>query len=136
MVTESYVGHKSPPPFMAGFAEIDLDTETGEVKVNKYVSVVDCGVTINPKLAKGQVEGAIVQGMGMALYEDVKVSSQGKLISNDFKSYRIPSRNETPELITEFAISHEPSGPFGAKSVGEIGIEKILMELRRKNHEN
>ncbi|PKL01310.1 MAG: aldehyde oxidase [Tenericutes bacterium HGW-Tenericutes-1] len=162
MVTESYVGHKSPPPFMAGFAEIDLDTETGEVKVNKYVSVVDCGVTINPKLAKGQVEGAIVQGMGMALYEDVKVSSQGKLISNDFMSYRIPSRNETPELITEFAISHEPSGPFGAKSVGEIGIdtppaaitnaifnacgvriktlpatpEKILMELRRKNHEN
>ncbi len=161
MVTESYVGHKSPPPFMAGFAEIDLDTETGEVKVNKYCSVVDCGVTINPKLAKGQVEGAIVQGLGMALYEDVVYTAKGKLITNDFMSYRIPSRMETPELITEFAESNEPSGPFGAKSVGEIGIdtppaaimnaiynacgvrikslpatpEKILMELRRKNHE-
>lgn len=161
MVTESYVGHKSPPPFMAGFAEIDLDTETGEVKVNKYVSVVDCGVTINPKLAKGQVEGAIVQGMGMALYEDVAYTTKGKLITNDFMSYRIPSRMEIPELITEFTESNEPSGPFGAKSVGEIGIdtppaaimnaiynacgvrikslpatpEKILMELRRKNHE-
>lgn len=123
MVTESYVGHKSPPPFMAGFTEIDLDTETGEVKVNKYVSIVDCGVTINPMLAKGQVEGAIIQGMGMALYEDVAYTTKGKLITNDFMSYRIPSRHEIPELITEFAESNEPSGPFGAKSVGEIGID-------------
>ena len=123
MVSESYVGHKSPPPFMAGFAEIELDIETGEVKVLKYVSVVDCGTTINPKLAQGQVEGAIVQGIGMAIYEDVIYSKTGKLITNDFMSYRIPTRLEAPVLVTEFAESYENSGPFGAKSVGEIGID-------------
>jgi len=123
MVTESYVGHKSPPPFMAGFAEVSVDTETGEVKVEHYASVVDCGTTINPKLAKGQVEGAIVQGMGMTLYECVLHSTSGKLITHDFMSYHIPTRLDIPKLTTEFAESYENSGPFGAKSVGEIGID-------------
>jgi CO/xanthine dehydrogenase Mo-binding subunit len=123
MVTESYVGHKSPPPFMAGFADVSVDLLTGEVKVNHYVSVVDCGVTINPKLAQGQVEGAIIQGMGMTLYEDVIYTKTGKLITNDFMSYRIPTRMEIPSMTTEFAESYEESGPFGAKSVGEIGID-------------
>ena len=68
-VTESYHGHVSPPPFMAGYAEIEIDTETYEYKVLNYVSVVDCGTTINPGLAKGQVEGGIIQGLGMASYE-------------------------------------------------------------------
>jgi len=123
MVTESYVGHKSPPPFMAGFAEISVDIETGEIKVDHYASVVDCGTTINPKLAKGQVEGAIVQGIGMTLYERVLHSATGKLITHDFMAYHIPTRLDIPNLSTEFAESYENSGPFGAKSVGEIGID-------------
>jgi putative selenate reductase molybdopterin-binding subunit len=123
MVTESYVGHKSPPPFMAGFAEVEIDPLTGEIAVKHYVSVVDCGTTINPMLARGQVEGAIVQGMGMTLYEDVLRSKTGKLLTNDFLSYRIPTRREAPHMTTEFADSYESSGPFGAKSVGEIGID-------------
>lgn len=121
--TSSYVGHKSPPPFMAGFVEIEIDKQTGEIKVENYVSVVDCGTTINPKLAEGQVEGAIVQGIGMTIYEDVIVSSKGKLVTNDFLNYRIPTRKEIHRLTTEFADSYEESGPFGAKSVGEIGID-------------
>jgi len=122
-VPSSYVGHKSPPPFMAGFVEIEVDKQTGEIKVENYVSVVDCGTTINPKLAEGQVEGAIVQGIGMTIYEDVIVSSKGKLITSDFLNYRIPTRKEIHNLTTEFADSYEESGPFGAKSVGEIGID-------------
>lgn len=122
-VTESYVGHKSPPPFMAGFAKIKIHPKTFETKVLEYVSVVDCGTTINPMLARGQVEGAIVQGMGMALYEEVLVAKSGKLISNDFLNYRVPSRFEIPKLTTRFVESYEQSGPFGAKSVGEIGID-------------
>lgn len=121
--TASYVGHKSPPPFMAGFVEVDVDIETGEFDIIDYVSVVDCGVTINPKLAQGQVEGGIVQGIGMAVYEDVKISKTGKMITNDLLNYRIPSRLEINRLTTEFAKSYETSGPFGAKSVGEIGID-------------
>ena len=122
-VTESFHGHVSPPPFMAGYAEIEIDTETYEFKVLNYVSVVDCGTTINPGLAKGQVEGGIIQGLGMAAYEEVKYSSKGKLLSNTFDTYHIPTHLEVNKLTTEFADSYEVSGPFGAKSVGEIGID-------------
>lgn len=122
-VTESYVGHKSPPPFMAGFIEIDIDKETGEVEVIDYVSVVDCGTTINPKLAEGQVDGAIVQGLGMAMYENVIYSQKGKQISNSLMTYKIPTRVDIKNLTTVFVDSYETSGPFGAKSVGEIGID-------------
>lgn len=160
-VTESYVGHKSPPPFMAGFIEIELDTETGKVDILDYVSVVDSGTTINPLLARGQVEGAIVQGLGMAMYEEVLYTKEGKLVTSNLMNYRIPTRKEIHKLTTEFADSYEESGPYGAKSVGEIGIdtppaalanaiynavgvrikdlpitpEKILMELLKKKGE-
>ena len=122
-VTESYIGHVSPPPFMAAYAEIELDTETGEYEVLEYVSVVDCGTTINPMLAKGQVEGGIIQGFGMASKEAVLYNSSGKLLSNNFSSYHIPTTKDVHKLTTEFADSYEPTGPFGAKSVGEIGID-------------
>jgi putative selenate reductase molybdopterin-binding subunit len=122
-VTSSYYGHKSPPPFMAGFIEVDVDKETGEVDIINYVSVVDCGTTINPMLAEGQVNGAIVQGLGMAMFEDVKWSKKGKLISKDLLNYKIPTRLDIKNLTTEFVNSYEKSGPFGAKSVGEIGID-------------
>jgi putative selenate reductase molybdopterin-binding subunit len=121
--TDSYVGTKSPPPFMAGFVEVDVDTKTGEVDIIHYVSVVDCGTTINPKLAQGQVEGGIVQGIGMAMFEDVKYNKKGKLFSNSFTHYKIPTNKDIKKLSTEFVTSYETSGPFGAKSVGEIGID-------------
>ena len=122
-VTESYHGHVSPPPFMAAFGEFEFDTETYEYKMVKYVTVTDCGTTINPMLAKGQVEGGIVQGYGMASCEEVIYSPKGKLLSSTFDTYHIPTIKEVGELVTEFADSYEPTGPFGAKSVGEIGID-------------
>ena len=121
--TNSYVGHKSPPPFMAGFIEIEIDTETYRYDIIEYVSVVDCGTTINPMLAKGQVEGGIVQGLGMAAFEDVKYSPKGRLLSDSMLTYKIPTALDIHKLTTEFAESYEHSGPFGAKSVGEIGID-------------
>ncbi|MFA5006765.1 MAG: molybdopterin cofactor-binding domain-containing protein [Candidatus Izemoplasmatales bacterium] len=122
-VTGSFVGHKSPPPFMAGFATVEVDTETGEVDLIDYVSVVDCGTTINPKLAQGQVEGAIVQGLGIAMFEEPGYAKDGRTSPNDLLQYKIPTRLDIPKLTTEFAVSYEESGPFGAKSVGEIGID-------------
>ena len=122
-VTESFHGHVSPPPFMAAFGEFEFDTETYEYKMVKYVTVTDCGTTINPMLAKGQVEGGIVQGYGMASSEEVLYTPKGKLISCTFDTYHVPSLKEVGELVTEFADSYEPTGPFGAKSVGEIGID-------------
>lgn len=123
VATNSYVGTKSPPPFMAGFAEVEIDLMTGKVDLLEYTAVVDCGTTINPLLALGQVEGGLVQGIGMAMYEDVKYNSKGQLITNNMMNYRIPTRREIQSLQVEFADSYEESGPFGAKSVGEIGID-------------
>ncbi len=122
-VTESYVGHKSPPPFMAGYVDITVDMETYEFEINNYVSVVDCGTTINKALAKGQVEGGIMQGTGMAVTEEVLYGKNGRLITNNLMNYRIPTRQTIKHFITEFAESYEESGPYGAKSVGEIGID-------------
>ena len=122
-VTESFHSHVSPPPFMAAFGEFEFDTETYEYKMVKYVTVTDCGTTINPMLAKGQVEGGVVQGYGMASTEEVIYTAKGKLLSNTFDTYHIPTVKEVGELVTEFADSYEPTGPFGAKSVGEIGID-------------
>ena len=123
IATNSYVGTKSPPPFMAGFVEVEVDTETGEVKVLDYVAVVDCGTTINPSLALGQVEGALAQGIGMTLYEEVLYNNKGGLITNNMMNYRIPTRKEITNMHVEFAKSYEHTGPYGAKSVGEIGID-------------
>lgn len=122
-VTESYFGHVSPPPFMSAYAEVEVDLETGEYEICNYVTVTDCGTTINPMLARGQVEGGVVQGLGMACFEDVKYDKKGNLLSNNFLNYHIPTHKEIHKLTTEFADSYEPTGPFGAKSVGEIGID-------------
>ncbi len=119
----SYVGTKSPPPFMAGFAEVEVDTLTGKVDVVDYVAVVDCGTPLNPHLALGQVEGGLVQGIGMAMYEEVIINDRGRQITNNFMNYRIPTRKEITHLQVEFADTYEESGPYGAKSVGEIGID-------------
>lgn len=123
LVCESFSGEVSPPPFMAGFAEVEIDTETGKVSLIDYTAIVDCGVTINPKLALIQVEGGLVQGIGMTLYEEVKYSESGRLLTNNFMKYNVPTRNEINKLTVEFAESYEPTGPHGAKSVGEIGID-------------
>lgn len=123
VAAHSYVGTKSPPPFMAGFAEVEVDLETGEFKVLDYVAVVDCGTTISPSLAKVQVEGGILQGLGMAMFEEVIYNKSGSLITNNLMNYRIPTRKEVTNIRVEFADSYEASGPYGAKSVGEIGID-------------
>jgi len=123
IASSSYVGTKSPPPYMAGFAEVEVDLETGKIKLLDYVGIVDCGTTINPNLAKIQVEGGLVQGIGMALFEDVKYSASGRLLTNSLMQYTIPTRKEINKITVEFAESYEPTGPYGAKSVGEIGID-------------
>lgn len=123
VASDSYVGHKSPPPYMVGLAEVEVDLETGKIDLLNYVAVVDCGTTINPNLARIQVEGGLVQGIGMAMYEEVKYSEKGNLLSNSMMFYHIPTRKDIHQVTVEFAESYEPTGPYGAKSVGEIGID-------------
>ncbi len=124
--TESYISHVSPPPFSAHFAEVAVDPETGEVQLLKYVAAVDCGTEINPQLARGQTEGAVVNGIGYALCEEFIFDRAGRLITDSFMNYKIPSTRDLPELVTIHVPSHEPTGPFGAKSVSEISINGAL----------
>lgn len=112
----------SPPPFMAGIAEVDIDPETGKVEMVDYAAVVDCGTVVNPNLARVQTEGGIAQGIGMALFEDVQMTEKGRMASNSFLQYKIPTRLDVGRIHVEFAPSYEPTGPFGAKSIGEIVI--------------
>jgi len=120
--TASFVPSESPPPFLANFAEVAVDTETGRVNVLHYVAAVDCGVAIHPKLAEGQLEGSIVNGLGYALTEEMIISSRGRVRNPSLFDYKIPGALDLPKLEVVLVDSYEPTGPMGAKSVGEIGI--------------
>ena len=116
----------SPPPFMVGAAEVEVDLETGETKIIDYAAAVDCGTPVNPNLARVQAEGGILQGIGMALTENITYNKLGKLAENSLMQYKIPTRIDYGHLNVEFESSYEPSGPFGAKSIGEIVINTPL----------
>ena len=107
---------------MVGMAEIELDKETGLVTVLDYMAVVDCGIPINPALARVQTEGGIVQGIGHTLMEDVRYDRNGRPVGSSFLQYKLPTRLDMGHLRVEFENSYEPTGPFGAKSIGEIVI--------------
>ena len=120
--SEAHSSQVSPPPFMAGAAEVEIDTETGRIELIDFAAVVDCGTVVNPSLARVQTEGGIAQGIGMALYEDVVYNKNGRNFSNSFMQYKIPSRLDVGTIRVDFESSYEPTGPFGAKSIGEIVI--------------
>ncbi|MFO7881606.1 MAG: molybdopterin cofactor-binding domain-containing protein [Kosmotogaceae bacterium] len=123
MASSSFVGNESPPPYLATFAEVEVDLETGKVDIIKIISFADCGTPINPIQAKGQLEGATMQGLGWALYEVVKYDRRGRMLTNDFFTYKIPSRRDYKKMECYLVDSYEPTGPFGAKSIAEIGID-------------
>ena len=122
IATASHSSPVSPPPYMVGMVEIELDRYTGEVKILDYVAVVDCGIAINPALARIQAEGGIVQGIGHTLFENITYDETGKPVESNFMQYKIPTRLDMGHLQVEFENSYEPTGPFGAKSIGEIVI--------------
>lgn len=122
VATASHSSPVSPPPYMVGMVEIELDRYTGEVKILDYVAVVDCGIAINPALSRIQAEGGIVQGIGHTLFENITYDETGKPVESNFMQYKIPTRLDMGHLRVEFENSYEPTGPFGAKSIGEIVI--------------
>lgn len=120
--TESHSSPVSPPPYMVGMVEIELDKLTGHVEILDYMAVVDCGTTINPALARVQTEGGLVQGIGHTLMENVTYAPNGRPAEFSFLQYKVPTRLDMGKLKVEFESSFEPTGPFGAKSIGEIVI--------------
>ncbi len=122
MESASHFNTDSPPPFCATFAEVEVDTETGRVRVLHLVTAVDAGAAINPQLAEGQVEGAVAQGLGFATAEEMLLDENGRMVNPNFLDYKIMTAQDMPKLTTILVETHEPLGPYGAKSIGEVAI--------------
>jgi putative selenate reductase molybdopterin-binding subunit len=122
MATASHMSYESPPPFAAVFVEVEVDTETGLVRVLKVVEAVDCGQVVNPQMAEGQIEGAAIQSVGYALYERMPFDASGRMQFRSFRDYTIATAIDVPEIVSILVPTHEPTGPFGAKAIAEIPI--------------
>ncbi|MCU7494360.1 MAG: molybdopterin-dependent oxidoreductase [Ignavibacteria bacterium] len=125
----SHVSPKSPPPFAAHFAEIEVDSMTGIIQVLNYVAAVDCGLPINTRLAEGQAEGAIINGLAYALFEDYYFSEKGRLLNDSFGKYGVMTAADIPPVKVFLVSSYEETGPFGAKSISEININGALPSI-------
>jgi carbon-monoxide dehydrogenase large subunit len=108
-------------PYEAVVAAVDVDLQTGAVEIVKYVSVHDCGTMLNPRIVQTQHIGCIAQGIGLALYEEMRFDEDGQLINSTFMDYLIPTVNEMPELILDHLETPTPFTPLGAKGAGETG---------------
>ena len=118
----SHITHKSPPPFSAHYAEVEVDTYTGKVKVLNYVAAVDCGTAINPQLSEGQTDGGVLNGISYALTEQYLFDEDGKMTNDSFHDYHIFSIVDKPKIKSIIVPTYEETGPYGAKSVSEICI--------------
>jgi putative selenate reductase molybdopterin-binding subunit len=121
----SFLTYESPPPFCACFAEVEVDLDTGMVRVTDIASAVDLGRAINPTLAEGQIVGSVGMGIGYALTEELRFSKTGKTVNASFTDYKVPSSLDLPDIKGLIVETDEPSGPFGAKSVGEICVDNV-----------
>lgn len=128
----SWYGNPHPGlTYSAQLAEVEVDTETGQIEVKRVVSAHDVGRAINPRACRGQIQGAVLQGMGFALFEDINISeTTGIPLNKNFSDYRIPSLLDAPTIHPILVESHlHPSGPFGAKGVGQDGLVPILAAI-------
>ncbi len=121
----SYVSPVSPPPFAAQFADVTVDTETGQVTVGRLLMALDCGVIVNPTTASGQIEGGMCQALGYAVSEEMVFDERGRMVNPRFGDYRIFSADEMPEMQVIFVETYEPSHPFGVKAVAEIPLDGV-----------
>jgi putative selenate reductase molybdopterin-binding subunit len=125
MAVASYKSSSSPPPFAAQFAEVTVDIQTGQVRVDRLVMAVDSGVIVNPVTAAGQIEGGMTQALGYAVCEEMRYDNKGRARERDWQDYHIFRADEMPELQALFVETYEPSHPFGVKAVAEIPMDGV-----------
>ena len=135
MATASHMSLESPPPFAAQYAEVIVDTETGQVTVERLLMAVDCGIALNPVTASGQVEGGMTQALGYAHCELMAYDETGQPLATDLDDYHIYRADEMPHLETVFVETYEPSGPYGAKAVAEIPKDGVAPALASAIHD-
>jgi putative selenate reductase molybdopterin-binding subunit len=135
MAVGSHVSPESPPPFAAQFAEVTVDTETGQVTVDRLVMAIDSGVIVNPVTASGQIEGGMTQALGYAVCEEMKYDDKGRSLANDLYTYKIFRADEMPTLDVIFVETMEPSHPFGVKAVAEIPMDGVAPAVVNAIHD-
>ena len=123
MATASWMSYESPPPFAAQGVEVEVDTETGVVRVLNAISAVDAGRVINPITAEGQIEGGVTQALGYGVCEEMVYDERGALLTTNLSDYRIYSAPDMPKMETYIVETSDPFGPFGAKAIAEIPID-------------
>lgn len=121
----SYNALNCPPAFAAHFADVEVDVETGEIKILNFVAAHDAGTAINPDLVSAQIEGAVAQGIGYTLTEDMIYNENAKLLNNSFTDYKVPRSTDMCPIEVIIVEAYEPSGPYGAKSVGEMAVAPV-----------
>jgi carbon-monoxide dehydrogenase large subunit len=108
-------------PFGCHIASVEVDAETGEVKIEKYVAVDDCGNVINPMIVDGQIHGGIVQGLGQAMWEELIYNEEGQLVTGSLMDYTLPRAHFFPKFTLDRTVTPSPVNPMGVKGVGEAG---------------
>jgi putative selenate reductase molybdopterin-binding subunit len=135
IASASHLSYECPPPFGAQFVELTVDTETGQVTVERMLMVADAGRVINPITASGQVEGALQQVLGFAHCEEMVYDEEGHLVNPRFGPYHVYKANEMPKLEVIFVQTEEPTGPFGAKSISELPMDGIAPAMADAIHD-
>ena len=120
---------ESPPPFGAQFVDVTVNSETGEYEINKLVFAADCGVAINPPLVEGQIEGGEHMSLEYATSGTLSFDGDGNPEVLGFRQYGMPTTADTPEMETIIVETHEPTGPFGAKSIAELPTNGVAPAL-------
>jgi CO/xanthine dehydrogenase Mo-binding subunit len=114
------------PGFAAEFCDVEVDPETGQVKILRFVAAQDVGRAIHPAFVEGQIQGGVAQGIGWALNEEYIYDTAGRLANAGFLDYRVPVASDLPAIETVLVEVPNPNHPFGAKGVGEVNIVPSL----------
>jgi len=121
--------------YAAQIAEVEVDDETGEVEVLRIAAAHDCGTPINPMLVEGQVEGGIAMGIGFALQEEILFDAAGRQINPNLTNYIMPTALDMPDIAVDIVDSYDPTGPFGAKGVGEPSLVPTAAAILNAIHD-
>lgn len=129
--SKGYAEHFTPSfSFVAQAVELEVDPETGKVKLLRSVAADDCGQPINPLLVTGQMDGGSVHMIGQGLYEISLYNEKGQALASSFRDYKLPIAMDIPELTNYHVITRDPSGPFGAKGAGETSTTALMAAIR------
>ncbi len=134
IASASHMSYTSPPPTAAQFAEVTVNMKTGDVKIDRLLMIVDCGRVINPITAAGQVEGGMLQALGLTMFEDTYFDQKGRVVNDQFGTYRIYKSDDTPPMDVIFVQTDEPTGPYGAKSIAEIAVDGVAPAMVNALH--